>query len=319
MRILIAGGLGFLGGRLASCLHKAGHSIVIGSRHPDRVPLWLPHLEISTLNWQSIDALETSCHDIDIIIHASGMNSKECASDPISALLVNGVDTARLVKAASRTNVKKFIYLSTAHVYSSPLDGVITEQTCLKNIHPYATSHLAGEQSVLLANQNQLLEGVVFRLSNAFGAPVHKDTNCWMLLINDLCKQAIESKTLTLNNSPNQKRDYIPVTELCHITELFCKFDRKKPLTGVFNIGTGVTRTSLSIAEIIQKQCEKNLNYKPAIKWKKDTSETDICDEFSFEAKRLREEGIQCSDKYLVTEIDQLLEFCKETFDSAKV
>ena len=106
------------------------------------------------------------------------MNSKECASDPISALLVNGVDTARLVKAASRTNVKKFIYLSTAYVYSSPLDGVITEQTCLKNIHPYATSHLAGEQSVLLANQNQQLERVVFRLSNAFGAPVHKETNC---------------------------------------------------------------------------------------------------------------------------------------------
>ena len=150
---------------------------------------------------------------------------------------------------------------------------------------------------------------MVFRLSNAFGAPVHKDTNCWMLLINDLCKQAIESKTLTLNNSP-KKRLY--TSRNCARLQSYFVSLIGKTAHRVFNIGTGVTRTSLSIAEIIQKQCEKNLNYKPAIKWKKDTSETDICDEFSFEAKRLREEGIQCSDKYLVKKLTNYLNFAKK-------
>ena len=106
---------------------------------------------------------------------------------------------------------------------------------------------------------------------------------------------------------------------MCQITELFCKLDRKKPLQECLILEQGVIVLTLSIAKSYKNNVKRTLNYKPAIKWKKDTSETDICDEFSFEAKRLREEGIQCSDKYLVTEIDQLLEFCKETFDSAKV
>ena len=107
----------------------------------------------------------------------------------------NGVATKRLVEAASRAGVKKFIYLSTAHVYASPLVGTITEQTLPNNSHPYASSHLAGESAVLNADERGVIQGVVMRLSNAYGAPMHKGVNCWMLVVNDLCRQAVQTRS----------------------------------------------------------------------------------------------------------------------------
>src|SRR3546814_17036700 len=93
------------------------------------------------------------------------MNAQNCAANPVEALEFNGVATARLVQAAARVGIRRFIYLSTAHVYCAPLTGTITEDTCPRNLHPYATSHLAGENAVLSAVQAGEISGMVLRLS----------------------------------------------------------------------------------------------------------------------------------------------------------
>ena len=152
MRILIAGGFGFVGGRLAEHFLQAGHQIVLGSRNESNPPDWLPQAEVAQIKWNDDCDLESSCEGVDVIIHAAGMNVQDCAADPATALDFNGVATANLVEAASRAGVKKFIYLSTAHIYASLLVSTITEETLPRNLHPYATSHLAGEHAVLSAS-----------------------------------------------------------------------------------------------------------------------------------------------------------------------
>jgi UDP-glucose 4-epimerase len=144
MRILVIGGFGFVGGRVAKHLHRAGYSIVLGTRQAYSSPEWLRQAEVVQLHWHDAAALERSCRGVDVVIHAAGMNAQDCAADPVSALEFNGLATARLLAAAIRAGVQRFIYLSTAHVYASPLVGTITENTCPRNLHPYATSHLGG-------------------------------------------------------------------------------------------------------------------------------------------------------------------------------
>ena len=152
MRILITGGFGFVGGRLAVHLAQAGHQIVLGSRNASSPPIWLPQAEVVQIVWEDDRTLEHCCDGVDGVIQAAGMNEQDCAAGPVAALDFNGVATARLIEAASRAGVKKFIYLSTAHIYASPLVGTITEETFPRNLHPYATSHLAGEHAVLSAS-----------------------------------------------------------------------------------------------------------------------------------------------------------------------
>ena len=129
----------------------------------------------------------------------------------------NGIPT--IVMGAAKDivewcGVPRFLYFSTAHVYGSSLEGTITEQTCPRNLHPYATSHLAGEQAVLEAAQRGAIRGVVFRLSNAFGAPVSSEVNCWMLLVNDLCRQAVTTGELALRTAGLQLRDFVTLEDV---------------------------------------------------------------------------------------------------------
>ena len=62
---------------------------------------------------------------------------------------------------------------------------------------------------------------VVFRLSNCIGAPKDINSNCWMLLVNDLCKQIIEHKKMKLNTNGKQLRNFITITDVCRVVNLF--------------------------------------------------------------------------------------------------
>ena len=316
MRILITGGFGFVGGRLAIHLVQAGHQIILGTRHSFASPDWLPQAEVERIAWADEVALEHACKGVDIIIHAAGMNAQDCVADPIAALTFNGLATAKLVAVASLVRVKKFIYLSTAHVYASPLVGIITEETCPRNLHPYATSHLAGEHAVLSAHSRGELQGIVLRLSNAFGSPIHKDANCWMLLVNDLCKQAIETRKLLLHTSGLQHRDFIGLTEVCCVTEKLIDFDQLGQAK-VFNLGTGVSQSVLEMAKLIQQRCTEVLGFTPELQHKQSGIDEQP-PTLTYCTNSLDALGISCKNLSYLEEIDKLLQICQTSFNQTK-
>jgi len=317
MRILITGGFGFVGGRLAVHFAQLGHQIILGSRHPFTSPDWLPQAEVEIIAWDDIAALERSSDGVDVIIHAAGMNTQDSAADALAALAFNGLATARLVLAANRAGVNKFIYLSTAHVYDSSLIGTITEETCPHNLHPYATSHLAGEYTVLSANSRSEIHGIVLRLSNAYGAPMHKGVNCWMLLINDLCRQAVETRKLVLQTSGLQQRDFIGLTSVCQVTERLVIDHNEVKHANVFNVGAGVSQSVLEMALLIQQRCSKVLGFEPELMRKKIESD-ELYPKLIYRTDHLTSLGFSTKSLDNIPEIDRLLQFCQSTFNQAK-
>jgi UDP-glucose 4-epimerase len=313
LRILITGGFGYIGGRLAIYLANAGHEIHIATRSLNISSNWIPKVKVVNISWNDHKALEYACSDVDIVIHAAGMNAQDCVTNPEEALNFNGLTTGRLVQAAIKASVKKFIYLSTAHVYRSPLIGTITEEACPTNPHPYATSHLKGEQAVLTANKYTELQGVVLRISNAFGPPAYKEVNCWMLLVNDLCKQAIQKRKLFLKTNGLQQRDFISLTEVCKIIEHFVNNDILCKGPQIFNIGSGISKSVILMAELIQHQCFKILGFKPELNFienKIDQQQPQLV----YVNQKLKELGFDYQDKDTTEEIDRLLMFCEIAF-----
>lgn len=312
MRILITGGLGFVGGRLSVHLQKAGHHIVIGSRNATSPPDWLPQAEVVQLNWDDGHALEHRCSGIDVLIQAAGMNALDCTADPVAALKFNGLATASLLAAAIRAGVQKFIYLSTVHVYANPLVGTITEKTCPRNLHPYATSHLAGENVVLSASQHGQIQGIVLRLSNAFGAPMSKDVNCWMLLVNELCRQAVQTRKLVLQTSGRQRRDFIGMTEVCRVVAHLALYNGDALQHGIFNVSAGISQSLLGMAQLIQQRCRLVLGFEPELQRPEDGS-NEQHEVLTCRTENLVEMGFNvCLDN--VAEIDRLLAFCQSFF-----
>jgi UDP-glucose 4-epimerase len=264
MRILISGGFGFVGGRLAQYLQIAGHQVVLGSRKSRSPPEWLREAEVVTMDWNDCDALAAVCAGSDVIIHAAGMNAEDSIDNPVAALAFNGLATARLLDAGCKMQVKRFVYLSTAHVYGSPLEGMINEDTFPRNLHPYASSHLAGESAVLYATQRKRIEGIVLRLSNAFGAPAHKDVNCWMLLVNDLCRQSLQTRRMVLRSNGMQQRDFITLEDVAGAIYHLLNLDSDKCIDGLYNLG-GSTISVWEMTQRIEARCHAVLGFRPEI------------------------------------------------------
>lgn len=311
MHILITGG-GLIGGRLGQYLQQIGHQITLGSRNASNPADWLSQAEVIQLGWNDSRALEQICNGVDVVIHAAGINAQDCANDPVAALEFNGLATARLVAAASRVGVKRFIYLSTAHVYASPLIGAITENTCPRNLHPYATSHLAGEHVVLSASQRGLIEGIVLRLSNAFGAPMHKDVNCWMLLVNDLCRQAVTEHSLVLRSAGLQRRDFVTLQDVSRAFSHVLDLDKEQMGDGILNIGGAWGPRVIDMVELIQERCSAVLGFTPDI-IHPEPGDTEVTLDLDFRIDKLLNTGFELSGNS-AAEIDATLLFCREVF-----
>ena len=313
MKILITGGFGYLGGRLAQFLQQSGnHTIILGSRDRRTKPEWLLNSDIVKIDWHSSDSLNQICKGVDVIIHLAGMNATECAADPLAALEFNGVATARFIQAAVSQNVKRFIYFSTAHVYTSPLTGDINENTLPKSYHPYATSHRAAEDVVLASHAKNEIECVIIRLSNSFGAPVHKDVNCWRLLVNDLCKQVITTNKMVLNSSGLQRRDFIAMNDVCGATLHLMNYDLKSITRPIFNLGGDWALTVWEMSKLIARVYNEYFGAEPSLV-RKDPLPDEKSPELNYDIGLIRSTGFKLHSEY-EKEIKELLKFCNASF-----
>ena len=314
---MVIGGFGFLGGRISQYFLNAGHNVFQGTtRNLKSIKKSMDGVHAVQINLNSQSKLDEICKDIDLIIHASGMNSKSCELDPSGAFDVNAVATSKILQSAIKMKVKRFVYISTIHVYSDRLNGKISETCSPNNLHPYASSQQAGENIVLWAQKNDLIDGIVIRVSNGFGEPISKDINCWMLIINNLCRQAVEKKKLILNSNKLIKRNFIPISEICSVIEFLSfgfNFKIRIGKNGPINVGGKNSNTLLEIAEIIQSRCKIILGYSPKIYFDKKNNEK--TNNFIFDLTKLRKIGYKSkSNSTTLEEIDSLLSFCANNF-----
>lgn len=265
-RILITGGLGYVGGRVAQYLaQNTSYNLRLGSRSSTQSPAWLNNGEVVSMNLFDMASLEKACRDVVHIIHFAALNEIESLNDPEQALLINGLGSLKLLKAAIQADVKRFIYFSTAHVYGSPLEGTLSENSIPRPQHPYAISHRTAEDFVLSAKDKGEIEGIVVRLSNGIGAPERPEVNRWTLLVNDLCKQAVCQKKLILRSSGLQKRDFITLTDVGRAMGHLLELPDQACGNGLFNLGGENSMLVIEIAKKIADRAEKVLGFKPEI------------------------------------------------------
>ena len=312
LKILITGGFGFIGGRLGQQLIQNKYEVILGSRKFKPPPTWLSQAKVAEICWDDQISLNSVCHDVDTIIHAAGMNASDCASNPEEALRVNGTYTEYIVKSAIKNKVKKIIYLSTSHVYATELEGKISEISLTTNSHPYAISNLAGEKAILDATKKGKINGIVLRLSNTFGVPVHSQVDCWHLLVNDLCRQAVSKKELVLKSSGLQMRDFVSMTDVCGVIKYLIETDRVSQLNNIVNVGSGKSHSVFGMAQIIHKFSRDLWGVKPNI-FKTKSYHSCKINKFDFQMNWLNHNNYIFTDNF-DGEIKRLLEFCKVNF-----
>jgi len=309
MRILITGGFGYLGGRIAKSLDKSGCHVLLGSRFERSPPLWMSSSEVIKLDWNNLGDLVDVFNNIDVVIHAAGMNAKDCALNPSEAMQFNGFSTKKLINECINGNVGKFIYLSTAHVYQSQFKGNIVEETPLENMHPYATSNKAGEDAVLLASRNKMIEATILRLSNAVGTPTHQNANCWMLAVNDFCKQVVENREISVNSNRLIERDFFPISLLCETIKNII-FNKKNKVS-ILNVSSSKILTLERIVNLVSERSRLILGITPNVIFKNNNK---LIDKYDFCISNTKLKEFINPKINLDEEVDSLLLNCKSWF-----
>lgn len=312
--VLITGGLGYVGGRIARTLAESNTLFLrLSTRQAGmQPPTWLRNGDIVPLDLMSEEDLDKACHGMRCVIHLAAMNEIDSAKDPEQALVVNGLGTLKLLRAAERAGVERFIYFSTAHVYGAPLVGEISEQTIPRPVHPYAITHHIAEDFVLAANDQGILTGIVLRLSNGFGAPINAEVNRWTLIANDLCRQAVTSRKLVLRSSGLQRRDFITLTDVGRAVTHFIGLLASDCRDGLFNLGGETSLRIIELTERIADRCEAVLGFKPPIE-RVEPKPGESSASLEYRIDKLKATGFNLTGDFN-EEIDATLRLCQTAF-----
>ncbi len=152
MRILVTGATGFIGMRATNYLAEQGYDIIATGRK--KIDQYGIH---SNIRWQhgSLDDLDfclALTENVDVIVHCAGKAGTWGSYE--SFYKANVVITENLLAAAQRSQVKRFVQMSSPSIYFDFKDQHnLKEQDLPKYFsNHYAKTKFESEQKVLLAN-----------------------------------------------------------------------------------------------------------------------------------------------------------------------
>lgn len=312
-RVLIIGGLGYLGGRLAAHL-AITRPVRIGAHRPsERRPAWSRDFDVVPLDLRDPSTLGPAMAGVDVVVHAAGPNSRDCAADPVAAADVVVTGTVRALRAAAAAGVRRFLLVSTVHVYGAPPRGRLEEGSPINPRHPYSWTRAAAENAVLSASG---IETLVVRLSNSVGAPMDPSADCWMLLCHDLCRAAAAGRDLILRGSGLDRRDFLAMADtvaaIAHLSGLPAGgwSDGAFP-GGVVNVASGRTRSTLEVAAAIADRSLARTGRRPDVRARPPEPLEPPPPDHVVVNERLRRSGF-IPALPLEAGLDELLEFCFE-------
>lgn len=311
-QVLVTGAFGYLGGRVCLSLAEAGCDLRLATRRlPADRPRWASGMDVVPAPADR-GGLDRLCEGIDAVVHLAGANEHVSAADPVKALMDTGRGTLELLQAAERQGVRRFLYMSTAHVYGTPLVGRIDEDTLPRPVHPYAITHRTAEDFVLAARAGGALEGVVVRLSNGLGAPADALIDRWTLVGNDLCRQAARDGTLVLHSAGLQQRDFIALSDVCRTVLHLLRLPAEDLDDGLFNLGGERSLSIIDLAAMIASRSGIVLGFTPPVV-RPDPPPGAPGLLLDYRIDRLKRTGYAPAGS-LEDEIDRTLVFCRDAF-----
>jgi len=254
-KVLVTGGLGNLGSWVSKALSMLGYEVYILTRK-EKYTMEGYVYKVIEVDISDIKALkEKLTIQFDFCIHMASYNEFFHENYPEKALKINAMGTRNLLEVLVEKNVKKFIYLSTVHVYGTR-EGVVKEDDVLSPQNDYATTHLFAEYYVKQFGVTHELDYAILRLTNSYGTPVFYDNSKWYLVLNNLVKNAYENKLILLKSNGEVSRDFIWMGDVALVIQkiLSCSCG------GIYNLSSMQNYKIINLAEMVKSVYEKRYN-----------------------------------------------------------
>lgn len=272
-KILITGGSGFLGFKLAEKLIIDGENVRIFDNNFrgnfDKFKNF-KKLEIVKGDIRNFKSVKKAVLDCDLIIHLAYINGTSNFYEiPEEVLDVGIVGTINILKASLKSKkLKKFVYASSSEVYHKPLKLPADEKEILKIPNPqnsrfsYSSGKIIGEILTFNLLRKTKIKHNIFRPHNVFGPSMGFEHVIPQLLKKIKIKSRGYKKncTIPIQGSGLETRAFCYVDDAVKQIIKISKFGKNKE---IYNIGQNKEITIKKLITDISKILKLKIKIKP--------------------------------------------------------
>ena len=244
MRILVTGGLGFIGSHLVDALRYDYEVTVIDNEAcsgNEKENVSYHYNDIGT------EYISDFFEGIDYVFHlAAESRIQPAILNPSLAYRTNVLGTLNVLEASKKHKIKKLVYSSTSSVYGLTQTFPTHECCPIDCLNPYAHSKFLGEEIVRQYSKD--VRSIILRYFNVFGenSPVNGP---YVPVVGIFQNQAKNGLPLTIVGDGSRNRDFVYVGDVvsANISAMYSDIDGAE----VFNIGSGENISIQEIANLI--------------------------------------------------------------------
>ncbi len=259
MKVLVAGGAGFIGSHLCARLLAEGHEVICadnlitGSEANLRALLTNPRFR-----FERVDVTQPCPFEADAIFHlASPASPVGYMEHPFETIRANSTGTFELLQVAKRSGAR-FLMASTSEAYGDPLVHPQVE-TYFGNVNPigpracYDESKRLGETITAEFHRQYGVDARIVRIFNTYGP--HSQLHDGRMVPNFIV-QAVNGELLSIHGQGQQTRSICYVDDL--VDGLLAAMFTPGTAGEVFNLGNPEEHTVLEWAQLIIRLCESS-------------------------------------------------------------
>ncbi|HTZ97422.1 MAG TPA: SDR family oxidoreductase [Terriglobales bacterium] len=249
MKILVAGGAGYLGNVLIPKLLDRGYKV-------DVVDLFwfgnnLPK-QVGILNKDIFDLTVEDLEPYEQVIFLAGLSNDPMAEfSPSKNFIFNAAAPAYLAYTAKNAKVKRYIYASSCSVYGYTENELFDETRPVSSNYPYGISKLQGEQAAIQLSDDKF-SVIALRKGTVSG---YSPRMRFDLIINTMFRAAVREHVITVNN-PSIWRPILSIEDAA--TAYIRSVEANYKLSGIFNVASG-NFTVGEVADAVKAAVEERL------------------------------------------------------------
>ena len=258
MKVLIAGGAGYVGSVLIPELLDRGHQVDVvelfwfGNHLPAEVGI--VEKDIFDLSVEDLEGYEQ-------VVFLAGLSNDPMAEfSPSKNFIFNAAAPAYLGYIAKKAHVRRYVYACSCSVYGFTEDELYDETRPAISSYPYGISKLQGEQAALQL-QDDKFSVISLRKGTVCGYSPRMRLD---LIINTMFKTALRDSVITVNN-PSIWR---PIVSTRDAARAYIRaIEASYQISGVFNIASG-NYTVGEVADRVRQAIEERTGHKVSLQIK---------------------------------------------------
>ena len=257
MKIILTGGLGYIGTSLINRLSK--HELIVCSKSKKRDLQNYNNVIFEFVDITSDDFLQiVKKHKPDLVIHLASITGlKNCENNPIKAFQTNVHGTFNVIKACE-LNKNKLIFFSSREVYGKTLDVESKENDLLLPTNIYGITKMLGELLVKNSGKNNNLNYIILRLTNVYGPGGNEKGP------NKIIKNAVEDKKIEIFGG-KQSINFIYIDDVVNLISTI--IDKNHISKEIFNLGSKNNLTVNEFSKLVEQCLDFNIiiKHKPKL------------------------------------------------------